>query len=137
MITKIISGLLGVSIVLSSSSVLAEPVYMGRTNDGRSLFYNADYNPTMTEDFLLVFEYILKGERGAVKRVAVTPWCTGGDVRLHPIAKLKTQTPGWYTKTADGAFLYVEANSPGSKKMLKFACEVVEFKHAEATADDD
>ena len=133
MITKIISGLLGVSLVLSSSSVLAEPIYMGATNDGRSLFYSTDYNPIMKEDYLLIFQYILKGEQGAVKRAAITPWCTGGDVMLHPLAKLKTQTPGWYTQAADGTFLYVEANSPASKKMLKFACETMEFNHAEAT----
>lgn len=133
MISKIISGLLGISAILVNTPVLAEAIYMGATNDGRSLFYNADYNPIMKEDFLLIFEYIIKGEQGTVKRAAITPWCFGGDVMLHPLAKLKTQTPGWYTKAADGSFLYVEANSSASKKMLKLACEVLEFNHAEAT----
>ncbi len=135
MITKIISGLLGVSLALSSSSVLAEPVYVGQTNEGQSLFFYPDSGTYQGEDNLLVFEYRIGGKSEEYSRGAFTPWCTGGRVELHPYATSRPNKPGWFTMNRQGEWIYIKADSLASKNLLKTACETMEFNHAEATKE--
>lgn len=135
MITKIISGLLGVSLVLCSSSVLAEPVYVGKTNEGQALFFYPDSGVYQGEDALLVFEYRLGSNSEDDSRGAFTPWCTGGRVELHPGSTSRPTNPGWFTLNHQGKWIYIKADSLASKNLLKTACETMEFNHSKATEE--
>ncbi len=129
MITKIISGLLGVSIVLSSSSVLARNILMGITKDGAKLYALTNYPPNAEDDGMggwTSFIYAIEDTKGYRKVEAYTSFCYDGKLLSQPVKGTKDnmKVPGWHSKTASG-FASVIADSKASQDLLKAVCYLV------------
>ncbi|MEH2449827.1 hypothetical protein [Nostoc sp.] len=129
MITKIISGLLGVSIVLSSSSVLARSIFMGVTKDGAKLYALTGYPPNSEDDGLegwTSFTYGIEDAKGYRKVEAYTSFCNGGKVLSQPVKGTNDplKVPGWHSNTPSGS-VSVIADSKASLDLLNAICAVV------------
>ncbi|MDZ8138691.1 MAG: hypothetical protein RM049_25870 [Nostoc sp. DedQUE04] len=126
MITKIISGLLGMSIVLSSSSVLARNILMGVTKDGAKLYALTNYPPNSEDDGMegwTSFIYAIEDAKGYREVKAYTSFCNGGKLLSQPVKGTKDtlKVPGWHSETPSGP-VRVIADSKASLDLLKSVC---------------
>ena len=138
MITKIISGLLGASIVLSSSPNYANTrtVWIpGKTNDGSRMFLDNKevpvYDPSKG---LTLFSYGITDSHGETRwRNAVTDWCYQGKVQHNPkTTEDKSPTPKWYIAIDDGTggsadLVEVKADSKTSLNLIKVVCDMANY----------
>jgi hypothetical protein len=129
MLTKIISGLFGVSLLLSSSPVLARTILMGISNDGAKLYLLTNYQPNSEDDGMegwTSFTYGIEDAKGYRELKAYTSFCNGGRVLSQPVKGTKDtmKVPGWHTQTASGS-VSVIADSKASQTLLKSVCSLV------------
>jgi hypothetical protein len=129
MITKIISWLIGLSLVLSSSSALARNILVGVTNGGAKLYTLTNFPPNSEDDGMegwTSFIYAIEDTKGYREVEAYTSFCNGGDVLSQPAKGTNDtmKTPGWYAKTASGSIVVI-ADSQASRNLLKSVCYLV------------
>ncbi|MEH1811980.1 MAG: hypothetical protein V7K26_03410 [Nostoc sp.] len=129
MLTKIFSGLLGLSLVLASPPVLARSILVGVTNEGAKLYALTNYPPNSEDDGMegwTSFIYAVEDARGYREVKAYTSFCNGGNVLSHPVKGTKDtmKVPGWHSETIRGS-ISVVADSQASKNLLKSVCYIV------------
>lgn len=133
MITKIISGLLGVSIVLSSNLADARTIWLpGKTNGGSRLAIETSPQPTYNPSTgLTYFSYSIQNGRRYKTHQASTWYCYKGIVQKNPNFRytngIESKNPEWSVDSLEvgGEAPIVTADSEASLNLLKAICAVV------------
>ncbi|MEH2090719.1 hypothetical protein [Nostoc sp.] len=135
MIIKIISGLLGVSLLLSNISVDARTIWLpGKTNGGSRLAIETSPQPTYNPATgLTQFFYGIQDGQGQYRtHKAETHWCYQGIVQRHPkvgFGDVRDDSPIWYLADPeldiDPDVPIISADSKASLNLLKAVCAIV------------
>ncbi len=122
MITKIISGLLGISVAFSSTIALADlPKFIGRTDDGTKVYLESDI--TELQDGSVRFHIYTVGRIGRSKQITfVTPWCASGGIAKG--ASYAPDIPGYYFEVDNHLGYFDITEDSVTTKLLTAVCEV-------------
>ncbi|MBD2208762.1 hypothetical protein H6G27_02610 [Nostoc linckia FACHB-104] len=133
MLTKILWGLLGVSLSLASDPVNARTIWLpGATNEGARLSIETTPQPTYNSTTGLThFTYGIQDSQGYRTNNASTWWCYKGLLRRNPKFQVEgfNKVPiGWLVDSLEdaGETPIVTADSEASINLLRAICKVVE-----------
>lgn len=131
MLTKILSGLLGVSLVLANNHANARTIWLpGKTSEGARLSLETPPKPTYNSSTGLThFSYGIQNSQGYKIHQASTWWCYKGLVQKNPKFQVEgfNEMPiGWLVDSLEeaGETPIVTANSQASINLLRVVCRL-------------